>query len=578
MDLHRQLLLLLLLQLTTALAWAEPRVAIEPGQVKLTDFQVGYHVDPSGTLTLEQVRTQPFDVTGNRTSLGIDARVAWFRLILDNTSGVERTVFVHLPHAYHVKSVGIYQERDGELVHRELLDLSQLADTSPMYGGTAVYPISLAVDESVTVYLRSFSYSHQWFALEVLDDTSSRHTLVSINIDIALMVGMLLALVFYNGLLYFATSKKENIYYSLYLISGLIWIALSYGLIASAFNLYGDAIFKLNLSLFTMPIFLLLFMMAIFETKVFYPTEHRCLQGLIVLLGGTLVWGLFDISAALKPASTLAALMMVVTLSVGISLYRKKHPLAKYFLLGHSLFVVFNGIAVLVYKGLIAPSYVGSHGVGIGIMLEALTLAFVISHRIKLLENLRASQEDLKKQASTDPLSRLYNRRFFFPEANYLLDVARGSGTPVSVMILDIDYFKRVNDDHGHACGDQVIMALAGTLREQSRSTDLIARLGGEEFVILLPGVDLPEASRCAERIRAAVQALRVTNNLDEAVPVAVSIGVAELDTAQESIDSALARADKALYQAKNGGRNQVCLAPGMGTRRSASPAVRRAE
>ena len=75
MELHRQLLLVLLLQLVTALVWAEPRVSIEPGQVKLTDFRVGYHIDASGTLSLEEVRTLPFRETGNRTSLGTDARV-----------------------------------------------------------------------------------------------------------------------------------------------------------------------------------------------------------------------------------------------------------------------------------------------------------------------------------------------------------------------------------------------------------------------------------------------------------------------------------------------------------------------
>lgn len=307
MDLPRQLLLLLFLQLATALAWAEPRVSIDQSQINLTDFVVGYHVDPTGTATFEEVRTLPFAETGNRTSLGTDARVAWFKLILDNSSGAEQRIFVHLPHAYHVRSVDIYLERDGELVHHELLDLNQAAHSSLMYRGTAVYSITLPAEQSATLYLRSFSYSHQWFAIEVLDAYTSRHTLVSINIDIALMIGMLLALVLYNGLLYFATSRKENIFYSLYLISGLVWIALSYGLIASAFGVYGDAIFKLNLSLFTMPIFLLLFIMTIFETRMFYPTEHRFLQGLIVLLSGTLVWGLFDISAALKPASTLAA-------------------------------------------------------------------------------------------------------------------------------------------------------------------------------------------------------------------------------------------------------------------------------
>ncbi|SDS98845.1 diguanylate cyclase [Halopseudomonas litoralis] len=558
MDLHRQLLFVLLLQLVTALAWAEPRVSVDQSQINLTEFRIGYHIDPSRTLTFEEVRTLPFNETGNRTSLGTDARVAWYKLILDNTSDVDQQLFVHLPHAYHLRSVDIYEERDGALVRSELLDLDQIADTDVMYRGTVVYPFTLPAEQSTTLYLRSFSYSHQWFAVEILDEYASRHGLVSINTDIALMVGMLLALVFYNGLLYFATSKKENIFYSLYLISGLVWIALSYGLIASVFDVYGDTIFKLNMSLFTMPIFLLLFMMAIFETKSYYPTEHRFLQGLIALLSGTLIWGFFDISAALKPASSLAAMMMVVTLSVGVSLHRKGHPLVKYFLLGHSFFVLFNGIAVLFYKGLIPPSYLSSHGVGIGIVLEALTLAFVISHRIKLLEDIRASQEELKKQAATDPLTRLYNRRFFFAEANYLLELAKGADTPVSVMILDIDHFKRVNDDYGHGCGDQVLTKLAQTLKEQSRSEDLIARFGGEEFVILLPGADLLEASRCAERIRIAVQALKMTAGVNETVQITVSLGIAEFDMEQESVESALTRADQALYHAKNDGRNRI--------------------
>lgn len=561
MGLHRQLLFILLLQLVTVLAWAEPRVSIGQSQVDLTNFRIGYHVDPSQELTVEEVRTLPFQETSNHPSLGTSARVAWYKLILDNTSGVDHRLFVHLPHAYHVRSIDIHEERNGELVRRELIDMRQLDGTDLMYRGTVVYPLTLPAGQSATLYLRSFAYSHQWFAIEVLDPNFSRRVMAKTNIDIALMVGMLLALVIYNGLLYFATSKKENIYYSLYLISGMVWIALSYGLIANVFDVYGDAVFRLNISLFAMAAFLLLFIMAIFETKSLYPTEHRFLQGLILLLSGSLIWGLFDISSALEPASSLAALMMVVTLSVVISLHRKGHPLAKYFLLGHSFFVLFSGIAVLFYKGLVPTSYLSSHGVGIGIMLEALTLAFVISHRIKLLEDLRASQEELEKQASTDPLTKLYNRRFFFPQANYLLELAKGTHTSVSVMMLDIDHFKQVNDDYGHACGDQVLIKLAKLLREHSRARDLVARFGGEEFVILLPDTALLEASQCAERIRIAVQALGVVASLNERVRIAISIGVTEIDVSQENIDSALARADRALYQAKVSGRNQICCA-----------------
>lgn len=521
---------------------------------------MGYFVDLSQSLSYEEVTALPFTTTGSKTTLGTSARVTWFKVILDNASGLEQRLFVHLPHAYHVRSIDFYQERDGQLVDQQVLDLEQVGDNQLMYNGTAVYPLTLPAAQSTTLYLRSHVYSHQWFAVQILDEQASRRALISISSDIALMVGMLLALVVYNGLLYFATSKKENIFYSFYLISGLVWIALSYGLVASFFDVYGSDVFQLNISLITMPIFLLLFMMTVFETRRFYPTEHRFLQGLLLLLCGTLVWGFFDISAALKPASSLAALMMIVTFSVSISLYRKGNPLVKYFLVGHSFFVVFNGIAVLFYKGIIAPTYLNSHGVGIGIVLEALTLAFIISHRIKILEDIRASQEELKKQAATDPLTRLYNRRFFFSEADYLLELAKNKGTPLAVLVIDIDHFKHVNDQYGHSCGDQVIVNIAQTLKKHSRTHDLVARFGGEEFVVLLPEADLQEASQCAERIRASVQALEVPVNTHDMVRCTVSIGIAEIMLGNDSVEAALKRADKALYHAKHSGRNQLCI------------------
>lgn len=568
MDLHfRQLLFLLLILLHAPGVFAEPRAVIDQPEVSLTEFRMGYHVDDSRSLTYADVRDLPFTETGNKTTLGTSARVTWFKVILENTSSLEQELFVHLPHAYHLKSIGFFEERNDELTSSQSLDMDQAADNSLMYRGTAVYPISLSEGEVATLYLRSHSFSHQWFAVDVYDLEASRHALISINTDIALLVGMMLALVFYNGLLYFASSKKENIFYSLYLISGLVWIALSYGLIASAFGLYGTAVFKLNISLITMPIFLMLFMMTIFETRKLYPTEHRILQGLLAVLIGVLAWGFFDISAALKPASTLAAIMMLVTFSVSISLYRKGNPLVKYFLVGHTFFVVFNGFAVLFYKGLVEPSYLSSHGVGIGIMLEALTLAFIISYRIKILEDIRASQDELKKQAATDPLTRLYNRRFFFSEADYLLELARNSHTPLTVVVIDIDHFKQVNDTHGHGVGDQVIVSIAQALKKFSRSKDLIARFGGEEFVMLLPETALEEAAGCAERIRAAIENLQTTVE-DSDINCTISLGIAAVDVSNESIESALNRADKALYEAKNTGRNRICThQPNAGSR-----------
>ena len=290
---------------------------------------------------------------------------------------------------------------------RKVLDLDQASDSPLMYRGSAVYPFRLEAGQSRTLYVRSVSYSHQWFTLLLLDEDHSRRALIGNHIDIALLIGILLALIVYNFLLYLASGMKENIFYAFYLISGAVWIALSYGLLAQVFNVYGAGVFRLHLSLITMPIFLILFMMAIFETRRTYPTEHRCLQLMLLPLLADLVYGLFDIYGALKPASSLAALMMVVTMSVSISLYRKGNPLAKYFLIGHSCFLLFNGMAVLFYKGMIDFTY-----------------------------------------------------------------LARQQKMPLSALIMDIDHFKVVNDSHGHAVGDRVLVELARVLRNGSRDGD----------------------------------------------------------------------------------------------------------
>lgn len=128
------------------------------------------------------------------------------------------------------------------------------------------------------------------------------------------------------------------------------------------------------------------------------------------------------------------------------------------------------------------------------------------------------------------------------------------------MLAIDIDHFKRVNDSHGHQIGDQVIIKLAQTLKVQSRSNDLLARFGGEEFVMLLPETDQEQALVCAERIRTAVEKQIIAISPEQQLSLAVSIGAAVINAEHESIEAALNRADKALYEAKNGGRNRVCI------------------
>ncbi len=164
----------------------------------------------------------------------------------------------------------------------------------------------------------------------------------------------------------------------------------------------------------------------------------------------------------------------------------------------------------------------------------------------------------LVRLAVTDDLTHAYNGRYLLPRLEEELQRAR-SGSPVSLAMLDLDHFKRVNDTHGHARGDEVLRAFADRVRASTRRSDLLVRRGGEEFVLVLPATDAARARALAERIRAGVggEPMRVGDGDRAAVVQTVSIGVATWDGA-EGAEELLHRADLALYEAKRAGRNRV--------------------
>jgi len=167
-------------------------------------------------------------------------------------------------------------------------------------------------------------------------------------------------------------------------------------------------------------------------------------------------------------------------------------------------------------------------------------------------------QRKLEGLSNTDPLSGARNRRYFVPALEHEVLRARRMRQKLAVLMLDIDHFKRVNDTYGHPTGDLVICRVAELCRLASRELDVVARLGGEEFAVLLPGSDLMQAAGVAERIRRLVEADSVQSLEDGEFRFTISVGVAELDELDGSGAELLARADTALYQAKEGGRNRV--------------------
>lgn len=175
----------------------------------------------------------------------------------------------------------------------------------------------------------------------------------------------------------------------------------------------------------------------------------------------------------------------------------------------------------------------------------------------EMTASLRARSRNLEQAALTDGLTGMQNRRYFDDALKEYLGEFRRIGKPVGLMILDLDHFKQVNDTYGHDVGDEVLRSVATCLKSMTRYHDVVARLGGEEFAIVAPNMDLALLQRLAERMRKAIAALEISGGSAQ-FNVTSSVGLALWDQ-EETAEEFYRRADKQLYEAKRQGRNRVC-------------------
>jgi len=182
----------------------------------------------------------------------------------------------------------------------------------------------------------------------------------------------------------------------------------------------------------------------------------------------------------------------------------------------------------------------------------------------ELLSDLEQSQKELKLLAATDSMTKLYNRRYFSEVSQQVLALAIKENTELSIIMIDIDEFKNINDSYGHKVGDDVIITLASTLQEFTREEDIVCRFGGEEFLILLPHTDEKDATLIAQKIRKIVEGLSIEILDKKKLHFTLSIGISQIDILKDkNIEDSITRADKALYQAKHSGKNKVCVYKG---------------
>lgn len=229
-----------------------------------------------------------------------------------------------------------------------------------------------------------------------------------------------------------------------------------------------------------------------------------------------------------------------------------------------SLSITVISIALTVILHHVSHTDLGYLGILSAILAPTLIAPPIIYKFLDIIRQLRLAHELLESLSQEDYLTGVYNRRYLEETAAKEFSLGMRHKFPVSIMILDIDYFKQVNDTYGHLVGDQVLIELTQCVYEMIRQTDIFGRYGGEEFVLFMPHTALDDAVMLSERIRQAIADRKFQSDTDTPkINISISLGVASATPNTKTVEDLILNADLALYRAKELGRNRVAVYDG---------------
>jgi len=540
---------------------AESVVIINSDSVNLNNFQLNYYVDKSQKMSLHEIRKETFIEGNNRLSLGIDSPKTWIKIILKNDTQKMKKLYIHNTYAYHAACTSFYEiGANGSILKEISYEPRQNINTDLMEGAIASFEIILQPKEQKTVYMKSNFLAYQIIELKIFDNKHAKENLVYEYLLIVILTSILLTLAVYYSILFIASRHKEYIYYTLYLVSSGIFIAYSYGMLTHYFHIYGTLSLYLNATILLPPIFLALFMKTIFNTKNRHILENRLLNSIIVVFILLYGYSFINYYVTMELASAAYIYHILVMLFVGIMLYKKSVLLIKYFLVAHAFYIISTIISVMFYNHMIVFTYLSSHAIAIGTMIEAFLLAFLVSYRIRILE-----EENFEKgqMILTDMMTTLYNKSYFEKALNNKLTKNREHKDVLALLVIDIDFFKQYNDTYGHILGDEALLSVAMVLKDMVSHRDNMAfRIGGEEFALICTDNNKKNILFCAYTLKDRIEKLKIKHEgSDVSKYLTVSIGLHIVSThVVENVKKVYQYADEALYIAKKQGRNNVVI------------------
>jgi diguanylate cyclase (GGDEF)-like protein len=547
--------------------------------------------DPAGAAALDEILTSRarFRPLGTRTpNYGFSASAFWFRIPVRNQRAEAVRLFAVVPHptldevTLHAVDAGGGRQvvRSGDRIP---------ARDRPYGGATLVLPFRIEANGAVDLYVRvRAAASALLVPIEIQDEPALQASELSRHVVHGAVLGAFGALFIYNGFVFLVLRERSYLVYVLFLPLAYMAISALDGF-GPAF-LYPTTTWPANEGLVVVAG--LSFCLILMFTRAFLRTaEFRDIDLVVralVAIGACLTVSPFLVPIRIAYPCIVGVLFVLplICLATGIATWRRGRTEARFYVLGQGAswigFLTFAMLSV----DLLPYHWVAYESISIGVAADALLLSLALADRIRLLQqarreaderaraNLELRQEELQRLvadrtaelerarrdaerlATLDPLTGVNNRRGFLTRAEAAVKLAVRAHRPLAVLSLDLDRFKAVNDTYGHAEGDRVLRDIAIVAVTVMRATDVFGRIGGEEFVAVLPETGRDGAMGLAERLRGRIAADVAVGR--DRTPVTVSVGVAWVPEHGQDLESLERAADAALYRAKRGGRNRV--------------------
>ena len=413
-----------------------------------------------------------------------------------------------------------------------------------------------------TVYIRLTTAQTFQFSVKATPADKLLWYFVEISLFFGLVAGMLLLALIYNLAIGLKAKEPVYLYYAFYVFCNLLYSAVSTGYCRLLFPELSNLALISNISTCLIIISAFMFCREFLDTRVSIPRFDIYLRAMIVVCFSAIISLPFlsDFhSYAL--AIVIGVVSPVLALLAAIYSYRKGHPMARYFLIAWSLFLLSAGCWGWMWLGLIEPKEWVVWFYLSGTLMELLLLSMVLGFRFNSLKIRSKSLDEDKARyrllSETDDLTGVLNRRGFVQKAErYILSC---DNKELVWLALDVDNFKRFNDNYGHLAGDDLLKSMGDLLIEKVRKGNVIGRVGGEEFAILLVSCSLENAQGFIGRLLVDFESLSIETEQGSSASTTLSIGATAVRPG-ESVDKVWKRADDLLYQAKELGRNQVVV------------------